>query len=228
MNFRQIFNMEGRRTLRMMRFALLGAATVSFGLLAMPSAHAEDMNNGWDGWPKQSRAERLGTFTYIYGGAGFASHSGTAEGAEKYQGFESFLDSNDDVATRQAPATEDSDDIIVSGGFGVRFPSDWNFEFGLTLLNGAYEQPDASGSPNQQPNQPVFEMSVLEGFKLGGPPLLRYTLRAGFASIDDSHTDDGGFFGIGVAHEPFRVELRQYDFGVFESQVLQVSYIYDF
>jgi hypothetical protein len=223
MNFRQIFNMEGRRTLRMMRFALLGAATVSFGLLAMPSAHAEDMNNGWDGWPKQSRAERLGTFTYVYGGAGFASHSSTEEGKSSVdKGYARII--NDETV----PALEDADDMVVSGGFGVRFPSDWNFEFGLTLLNGAYEQPDASGSPNQQPNQPVFEMSVLKGFKLGGPPLLRYTLRAGFASIDDSHTDDGGFFGIGVAHEPFRVELRQYDFGVFESQVLQVSYIYDF
>lgn len=31
-----------------------------------------------------SRAERLGTFTYVYGGAGFSSHSGTAEGAVAY------------------------------------------------------------------------------------------------------------------------------------------------
>ena len=73
-----------------------------------------------------------------------------------------------------------------------------------------------------------FEMSVMKGFDWGGPPLLRYTARLGFASIDDPATDDRAFFGLGVAHDPFRVELRHYDFDVFESQVLSVSYIYDF
>jgi len=113
------------------------------------------------------------------------------------------------------PAAEDGDDMFVNGGFGVRLHNEFNFEFGLAILNGAYDQP-------------VFEMSVLKSFDLGGPPLLRYTARIGFASIDDPHTDDGAFFGLGVAHEPFRVELRNYDFGVFDSQVFSVSYIYDF
>jgi hypothetical protein len=118
--------------------------------------------------------------------------------------------------------------MFVTGGFGVRLPNEFNFEFGLSLLNGAYDQPTASGSTNPKPDQPVFEMSVLKSFNLDGPPLLRYTARVGFASIDDPHTDDGAFFGVGVSHEPFRVELRNYDFGVFDSQVLSVSYIYDF
>ena len=118
--------------------------------------------------------------------------------------------------------------MFVTGGFGVRLPNEFNFEFGLSLLNGAYDQPTASGSTNPKPDQPVFEMSVPKSFDLGGPPLLRYTARVGFASIDDPHTDDGAFFGVGVSHEPFRVELRNYDFGVFDSQVLSVSYIYDF
>lgn len=224
MNFRHIFSMEGLSAPRFMRMALALVAGAVFALLPTQQAHAED----YEGWPKQSRAERLGTFTYVYGGAGFASHGGSDEGAEKYQGFASSLNDDGDLVTTREDAAEDSDDMAISGGFGVRFPNDWNFEFGLTVLNGAYDQPTASGSTNPKPDQPVFEMSVLKGFKLGGPPLLRYTLRAGFASIDDPETDDGGFFGIGVAHEPFRVELRQYDFGVFDSQVLQVSYVYDF
>lgn len=61
-----------------------------------------------------------------------------------------------------------------------------------------------------------------------GPLLLHYTARVGFASIDDPETDNSTFFGVGVAHEPFRVELRNYDFGIFDSQVLSVSYICDF
>lgn len=63
---------------------------------------------------------------------------------------------------------------------------------------------------------------------MGGPPLMRLTAHLGFTSIDDRETDDGAFFGVGVSHEPFRVELRNYDFGVFDSQVLSVSYICDF
>ena len=61
-----------------------------------------------------------------------------------------------------------------------------------------------------------------------GPLLLHYTARVGFASIDDPETDNSTFFGVGVAHEPFRVEFRNYDFGIFDSQVLSVSYICDF
>ena len=70
-------------------------------------------------------------------------------------------------------------------------------------------------------------MSVLKSFDLGGSQLLRYPPRVGSASIDDLHTNDGSFFGLGAAHEPFRVELRNYDFGVLDSQVLSVSHIYD-
>lgn len=203
--------------------ALAIAVTFLFGVLLASHAKAEDMG-GWEGWPKQSRAERLGTFTYVYGGAGFVSHDESPEGLDAYSGF--APDGNGGAVVRRAEG--DGDDMFVTGGFGVRFPNDFNFEFGLSILNGAYDQPTASGGSNPKPDQPVFEMSLLKGFDWGGPPLLRYTARLGFASIDDPDTDDGAFFGIGVAHEPFRVELRQYDFGVFESQVLQVSYIYDF
>ena len=211
MNDRQDFKMDDEeKVIQILRLFFAVAVTFTLGLFLAPQAEAADMD-GWEGWPKQSRAERLGTFTYVYGGAGFVSHSGTDEGAEAYRTQTGVVpagetDAGDPVFTN---AAEDSDDMTVSGGFGVRFPNDWNFEFGLAVLNGAYDKVSAGGaSTNPQPDQPVFEMSVLKGFKLGGPPLLRYTLRAGFASIDDPHTDDGGFFGIGVAHEPFRVELR--------------------
>ena len=226
MNDRQNFKMDDEeKVIQILRLVFAVAVTFALGLFLTPRAEAADMD-GWEGWPKQSRAERLGTFTYVYGGAGFVSHSGSDEGAKAYRTQTGVDDDDNPVFT---DAMEDSDDMTVSGGFGVRFPNDWNFEFGLAVLNGAYDKASAGGdSTNPKPDQPVFEMSVLKGFKLGGPPLLRYTLRAGFASIDDPHTDDGGFFGIGVAHEPFRVELRQYDFGVFDSQVLQVSYVYDF
>lgn len=203
--------------------ALAVAVTFMLGVFWTSPARSADME-GWEGWPKQSRAERLGTFTYVYGGAGFATHDETEEGKSAYSGFTPDADGG----AIRADATGDGDDMIVTGGFGVRFPHDWNFEVGLSILNGAYDQPTAPGGSDPKPDQPVFEMSVLKGFKLGGPPLLRYTARLGFASIDDPITDDGAFFGIGVAHDPFRVELRQYDFGVFESQVLSVSYIYDF
>lgn len=203
--------------------ALAVAVTFMLGLSWTGSATAADMDD-WKGWPKQSRAERLGTFTYVYGGAGFATHDETEEGLKLYQGH----GPDEDGTIGLQPATGDGDDMVISGGFGIPFPSDWNFEFGLSVLNGPYDQPTSSGGSNPKPDQPVFEMSVMKGFKLGGPPLLRYTARVGFASIDDPHTDDGAFFGFGVAHDPFRVELRQYDFGVFKSQVLQVSYIYDF
>lgn len=93
------------------------------------------------------------------------------------------------------------------------------------MLGVAYYQ---EVTDSDQPDQPAFKMSVLKSFNLGGPPLLRYSTRVGFASIDDPHTDDSTFFGLGVAHESFRVELLNYDFGMFDSQVLSVSYIYDF
>ena len=222
MQERRYENQTGFKLTRI--FALAVAVTVVFtlGFLLTAKAQAEEMK-GWEGWPKQSRAERLGTFTYVYGGAGFVTHSGSEEGERAYKGF-----SRVDGEIEEANAEEDGDDMFITGGFGVRFPSDWNFEFGLSVLQGAYDQPTASGSTNPKPDQPVFEMSVLKGFDLGGPPLMRFTARLGFASIDDPHTDDGAFFGVGVSHEPFRVELRNYDFGVFDSQVLSVSYIYDF
>lgn len=209
--------------------ALALAVTIILGLIWTGSARSADMK-GWEGWPKQSRAERLGTFTYVYGGAGFATHSGSAEGEAAYCGNNGEVedDGNGGSSPVCAPAVEDGDDMFVNGGFGVRLPNDFNFEVGLAILNGAYDQPTTNNSTNPKPDQPVFEMSVMKGFKLGGPPLLRYTARVGFAVIDDPHTDDSAFFGFGVAHDPFRVELRNYDFGVFESQVLQVSYIYDF
>lgn len=208
--------------LRPWAMAVLSLLVIGLTSLIVNTANAQD-NMGYEDWPQQSRADRLGTFTYVYGGAGFATHSGSDEGEEAYQGFTRV---GDDIEPQDAK--EDSDDMFVTGGFGVRLPNEFNFEFGLAILNGAYDQPTASGSTNPKPDQPVFEMSVLKSFKLGGPPLLRYTARVGFASIDDPHTDDGAFFGLGVAHEPFRVELRNYDFGVFDSQVLSVSYIYDF
>ena len=203
--------------------ALAVAITFLLGLIWTAPAKSADMDE-WKGWPKQSRAERLGTFTYVYGGAGFATHNDTAEGAVAYRGY--APDGNGGAELTNADG--DGDDMFVTGGFGVRLPNEFNFEFGLSILNGAYDQPTAGGGSNPKPDQPVFEMSVLKSFDFGGPPLLRYTARVGFASIDDPETDDGAFFGIGVAHEPFRVELRQYDFGVFDSQVLQVSYICDF
>lgn len=213
-----------RRFMPLCPWALAVLSLLVLGLtsLVINTANAQD-NMAYEDWPQQSRADRLGTFTYVYGGGGFVSHSGSDEGAEKYRGFARV---DDDIEPQNA--VEDGDDMFVTGGFGVRLPNEFNFEFGLSLLNGAYDQPTASGSTNPKPDQPVFEMSVLKSFNLGGPPLLRYTARVGFASIDDPHTDDGAFFGVGVSHEPFRVELRNYDFGVFDSQVLSVSYIYDF
>ena len=213
-----------RRFMPLRPWALVVLSLLVLGLtsLVINTANAQD-NMAYEDWPQQSRADRLGTFTYVYGGGGFVSHSGSDEGAEKYRGFARV---DDDIEPQNA--VEDGDDMFVTGGFGVRLPNEFNFEFGLSLLNGAYDQPTASGSTNPKPDQPVFEMSVLKSFNLGGPPLLRYTARVGFASIDDPHTDDGAFFGVGVSHEPFRVELRNYDFGVFDSQVLSVSYIYDF
>jgi hypothetical protein len=202
--------------------AVLSLLVLGLTSLVINTANAQD-NMAYEDWPQQSRADRLGTFTYVYGGGGFLSNSGSDEGAEKYRGFAHV---DDDIEPQNA--VEDGDDMFVTGGFGVRLPNEFNFEFGLSLLNGAYDQPTASGSTNPKPDQPVFEMSVLKSFNLDGPPLLRYTARVGFASIDDPHTDDGAFFGVGVSHEPFRVELRNYDFGVFDSQVLSVSYIYDF
>ena len=205
--------------------AVLSLLVVGLTSLIVNTANAQD-NMGYENWPQQSRADRLGTFTYVYGGAGFVTHSGTNEGGEKYCGNTGEIDANDMPVC--SPAEEDGDDMFVTGGFGVRLPNEFNFEFGLAILNGAYDQPTTNNSTNPKPDQPVFEMSVLKSFDLGGPPLLRYTARVGFASIDDPHTDDGAFFGLGVAHDPFRVELRNYDFGVFDSQVLSVSYIYDF
>lgn len=199
--------------------ALVLTVTFMMGLIWTGPARSADAE-GWEGWPKQSRADRLGTFTYIYGGAGFVSHEGTPKGAKAYCGTIALSNCKN--------AEEDKDDAYVTGGFGVRFPSDWHVEVGLSVLNGAYEQPTVSNGSDPKPDQPVFEMSVMKGFDWGGPPLLRYTARLGFASIDDPATDDRAFFGLGVAHDPFRVELRHYDFDVFESQVLSVSYIYDF
>lgn len=205
--------------LRPWAMAVLSILVLGFTTLVVNTANAQ-VNMGYKNWPQQSRADRLGTFTYVYGGAGFVSHSGSDEGATSYRGV-----SGDTQNFMEANAAEDGDDMFVNGGFGVRFPNEFNFEFGLALLNGAYDKPGLNGETNPKPDQPVFEMSVLKSFKLGGPPLLRYTARVGFASIDDPHTDDSTFFGVGVAHEPFRVELRNYDFGVFDSQVLSVSYI---
>tara|TARA_B110000971_G_scaffold203180_1_gene223519 strand:- start:1735 stop:2379 length:645 start_codon:yes stop_codon:yes gene_type:complete len=191
----------------------LAIAMFALVALTLTQARAEDKDD-YKGWPKQSRAERLGTFTYVYGGAGFVSHTGTEEGKMAY-------------ALNDEPALEDPDDIFMTGGFGVRFANDLNFEVGLALLNGAYDAPSGTGT-SPKPDQPAFEMSLMKGFDLGGPPLWRYTLRAGFASIDDPKADDSGFFGIGIAHEPFRAEFRCYDFGTFQSDVFAVSYIYDF
>lgn len=196
------------------------ATIVTLGFMWTGSAKAEDMMNAWDGWPDQSRAEKLGTFTYIYGSLGLISHDGSAEGGSAYGSI--ALDAS------PVPATEDSDDAFASVGFGLRLPNDFNVEFGLATLNGAYDQPTASGGSNPKPDQPVFEVSAFKSFDWGGPPLLRYTARIGCAILDDPDADDNVFFGIGLGHDPFRVELRQYDFDVFESQVLAFTYVYDF
>lgn len=204
--------------LRPWAMALLSVLIVGLTSLLVSAANAQTAM--YDNWPQQSRAERLGTFTYVYGGAGFVSHD--ASDGEDYPS--SVLDINGDV-THGVPAEEDGDDIFVSGGFGLRLPNEFNFEFGVSLLGGAYTE---AGSEDAKPEDPAFEFSLMKGFNLGGPPLLRYTARIGFASIDDEHAGDGSFFGLGIAHEPFRVELRNYEFDNFESQVLSVSYIYDF
>lgn len=209
--------------LRPWALALLSVLAVALTSLIVSTANAQNAM-AYDNWPQQSRAERLGTFTYVYGGAGFVTHSGTAEGATAYCGTR--LNAQNQAVC--ADAAEDSDDMYIAGGFGVRLPNEFHFEFGLGILNGAYDQPGTNNSTNAKPDQPVFEASVMKSFKLGGPPLLRYTARLGFASIDEPHTENSTFFGLGVAHEPFRVELRNYDFDVFESQVISVSYIYDF
>ena len=205
-------------------WVLMLAVALVFALGALLTSQAEAQDGAYEDWPQQSRAERLGTFTYVYGGAGFVTHSGTAEGATAYCGTR--LNAQNQAVC--ADAAEDSDDMYIAGGFGVRLPNEFHFEFGLGILNGAYDQPGTNNSTNAKPDQPVFEASVMKSFKLGGPPLLRYTARLGFASIDDPHTENSTFFGLGVAHEPFRVELRNYDFDVFESQVISVSYIYEF
>ena len=206
--------------LRPWAMAVLSLLVIGLTSLIVNTANAQD-NMGYEDWPQQSRADRLGTFTYVYGGAGFATHSGSEEGEIAYRARNGGTVENPTFKN----ADEDGDDMFITGGFGVRLPNEFNFEFGLAMLGGAYYQ---EVTDSDQPDQPVFEMSVMKSFNLGGPPLLRYTARVGFASIDDPHTDDGAFFGLGVAHEPFRVELRNYDFGVFDSQVLSVSYIYDF
>ena len=54
----------------------LAIAMFALVALTLTQAHAED-NDDYKGWPKQSRSERLGTFTYVYGVAGFASHTVT-------------------------------------------------------------------------------------------------------------------------------------------------------
>ena len=209
--------------LRPWAMAVLSLLVIGLTSLIVNTANAQN-NMGYENWPQQSRADRLGTFTYVYGGAGFVSHSGSDEGKAAYPGTGRNADGD---PITDVPAEEDGDDMFITGGFGVRLPNEFNFEFGLAVLNGAYDQQSLTGT-SPKPDQPVFEMSVLKSFNLGGPPLLRYTARVGFASIDDPETDNSTFFGVGVAHEPFRVELRNYDFGIFDSQVLSVSYIYDF
>lgn len=222
MHRRYSFTFRRFMPLRPWALAVLSLLVLGLTSLVINTANAQD-NMAYEDWPQQSRADRLGTFTYVYCGAGFVSHSTTNEGLTgTTEGY------GREIGDSDVPAIEDGDDMYATGGFGVRLPNEFNFEFGLSLLNSAYDQTDGTGSTNQKPGQPVFEMSVLKSFNLGGPPLLRYTARVGFASIDDPHTDDGAFFGVGVSHEPFRVELRNYDFGVFDSQVLSVSYICDF
>ena len=199
------------------------ATIVTLGFMWTGSAKAEDMMNAWDGWPDQSRAEKLGTFTYVFGSLGLIAHDSTAAGQRAYRGI--VLSGSDAV---EQNAAEDSNDAFASLGFGLRLANDVNLEFGLATLNGAYDQPTASGGSNPKPDQPVFEVSAFKSFDWGGPPLLRYTARIGYAILDDPDADDNVFFGIGLGHDPFRVELRQYDFDVFESQVLAFTYVYDF
>jgi hypothetical protein len=200
--------------------AVISLFVLGLTSLVVSNANAQD-NMAYKDWPQQSRADRLGTFTYVYGGGGFVSHSGD-EGAD----YPSTVVNPDGTIESGVAAEEDDDgDIFVTGGFGVRLPNEFNFEFGASMLGGAYIE---AGSEDRKPEDPIFEMSVLKSFDLGGPPLLRYTARFGLAFGDDKKAGDGTLFAVGVAHEPFRVELRNYEFDNFESQVLSVSYIYDF
>lgn len=215
----------GRRSKPARVWVLMLAVALVLVLGALLTSQAEAADGAYEDWPQQSRAERLGTFTYVYGGFGFASHDGTDEGERLYRATTGTDDDGNPVFTN---AEVDSDDIYINGGFGVRLPNEFSLEFGLAVLNGAYDQPDTSGNFSPKPDQPVFEMSVAKAFDFGGPPLLRYTARVGFASIDDPHTEDATFFGVGVQHEPFRLEFRNYDFDVFTSEAVTLSYIYDF
>ena len=205
--------------LRPWALAVLSLLVVGLTSLVVNTANAQD-NMAYEDWPQQSRADRLGTFTYVYGGTGFVSHD-----ASDGDDYPSTVVNLDGSVEHGVSAEEDSSDIFVTGGFGVRLPKEINFEFGVSMLNGAHKE---AGSEDAKPEDPAFEFSLMKSFDLGGPPLLRYTARVGFASIDDKHAGDGSFFGVGVSHEPFRVELRNYEFDNFESQVLSVSYIYDF
>ena len=155
-----------RRFMPLRPWALVVLSLLVLGLtsLVINTANAQD-NMAYEDWPQQSHADRLGTFTYVYGGAGFVPHSTTNEGlTSTTEGYAREIGDSD------VPAIEDGDDMYATGGFGVRPPNEFNFEFGLSLLNGAYDQPDGTGSKNPKPDQPVFEMSVLKSFNLGGPP----------------------------------------------------------
>lgn len=208
--------------LRPRALAVLFLLVAGLTSLLVNTAIAQD-NMAYKDLPQQSRADRLGTFTYVFGSLGAVSHDTTAEGKRAYS-----LTFSENAADLNQDATGDNEDTFASVGFGLRLKNDVDVELAVSTLNGAYNKPSASGGSNPKPDQPIYEVSAMKSFDWGGPPLLRYTARIGYATLDDPDTDDNIFFGVGVGHDPFRVELRQYDFGVFESQVLAFTYLYDF
>lgn len=209
--------------LRPRAFAVLSLLVAGLTSLLVNTANAQD-NMAYKDWPQQSRADRLGTSTYIFGSFGAVFHYVSAKGKQTYG-----LNFPEGACYEDQNATGDSEDAFASVGFGPRMKNDVDVELAVATLNGAYNKPSASGGVDPKLDQPIFEVSAVKSFDWGnGPPLLRYTARIGYATIDDPNTDDNIFFGVGIGHDPFRVELRQYDFGVFESQVLAFTYLYDF
>ncbi len=205
MHNRRYFN-EKEQLASFWKLPLVVLMAVAFGMAVAP-AQADDM--------------KMGSSNYIYGSVGSVSHRGTDEGATLYggpgpndaQGMPTLL-----------PATVDQRDFFLSGGFGFRFPANWSAEIGVATLGGAYEQ--TSGDP--KPDQPVLEASIAKGFQSSMTGDLRYMARVGVATMDDPRTETNAFFGVGIERGPFRIEYREYDFDVFESNVVALSYVYNF
>ena len=99
--------------LRSWALTALSLLVVGLTLLVVNTANAQD-NMAYEDWPQQSRADRLGTFTYVYGGAGFVTHSGTTEGEVAYRGISGTTADT----VRDEDAEEDGDDILSPVALG--------------------------------------------------------------------------------------------------------------